>query len=210
VAAAAYASKTVWLDVWVTVKTYNSAWYNGGDTSAANSYEPACSVDSTALYNTAKFRSGNVNANRFSGDQYRVLFADNGPGALTSLNIATAGGWTLTEKAAGFKLTNTSVGEIEMNWAIESPVLTCTDHAKHNVPANTLGVVRYMPAASGDYTYRNQNGSAVSYGVWNPQGSTVFQPVSRLVNGAFYVKGSANAPASFFTNFPSTITVEKP
>lgn len=209
VAAAAYQSKTVWFDIWVTVNTYNRAWYWGGDPALADSYEPACGVESTGGFNTAKFRSANVNANRYAGDQYRVSFADNGPGSLSSLDIAAGGGWTLTNSAASFKLTNDSIGEVELNWNFESPVLTLTDHAKHNSPTGALGVVRYMPAASGDYTYRNQNGSSISFGVWNPQGSTIFQPVSRRINNVFVVKGSANAPASMFANFPSTITVEK-
>ena len=197
----AYTSQSVWMDVWVTVTTYGSAWYNGGSVSNANSFEPVCQVDSTALFNTAKFRSGNANANRYAGDQYRLNFADHGLGGLTSLDVATAGGWTLTNFLASFKLVKNTVGQVEMNWSLESPVLT--------IYSNTYGVVRYMPSASTDYTYRNQNGSSINYGVWNPQASTAFQPVAIMINGTFYPKGSSQAPASYFTNFPTSITVEK-
>lgn len=201
VPAAAYTSQTVWMDVWVTVTTYRAAWYNGGSASSANSYEPVCQVDSTALFNTAKFRSGNANANRYAGDQYRVVFADHGLGGAGSIDIANGGGWTLTNALAGFKLVKSGVGQIEMNWSLESPVLTLW--------SDTYGAVRYMSSASSDYTYRNQNGSVINYGVWNPQGSTTFQPVAIMINQAFYPKGSANAPASLFTNFPTSLTVEK-
>lgn len=197
----AYPGKTVWLDIWVTVKTYNRAWYWSGDPSLPGSYEPVCQIDSTALFDRARFRSGNVNANRFSGDQYRLNFADNGPDGLSTLNVATAGGWTATNKTLSFDVVKATTGSIDLNWSFESPVLTFA--------SNTHGVVRYMPSGSSDYTYRNQNGSAINYGVWNPQGSTTFQPVAIMINQAFYTRGSANAPASLFTNFPSSITVEK-
>jgi hypothetical protein len=204
-----YKSQTVWFDIWVTVKTYNSAAYIGGNQSSPGSYEPVCQVDSNALFNRAVFRRANVNAKRYVGDAYRFTFPDNEPGGQSTLSATTGSGWTATSTNAGLSINNATHGIVSLNWSTESPVLTCTLNSKLNSPAGAGASMRYLPTSPGTYGHRNQNGSSVSYGVWNPQGSTTFQQVARQVGSVFVVKGSANAPASLFTGFPSTITVEK-
>lgn len=204
-----YKSQTVWFDIWVTVKTYNRAAYISGNPSSAGSYEPVCQVDSMALLNRAIFRRANVNAKRYVGDAYRFTFPDNGPGGQSTLSATTGSGWTATTTNAGLSINNDTHGIVSLNWGTESPVLTCTLYSKINSPVGAGASMTYLPTLPGHYAHRNQNGSSISFGVWNPQGSTTFQQVARQVGNTFAVKGSANAPSSLFTGFPSTITVEK-
>lgn len=204
-----YKSQTVWFDIWVTVKTYNAAWYLGGSASSPGSYEPVCQVDTNALLNRAVFKRANVNAKRYVGDAYRFTFPDNGPGGQSTLSATTGSGWTATPTNAGLSFNHATHGIVSLNWSTESPVLTCTLYSKINSPLGSGASMRYLPAPSTPYRHRNQNGSVISYGCWNPQGSTTFQQVSREAGNTFLVKGSSNAPSSLFTGFPSTITVEK-
>ena len=204
-----YDNQSVWFDIWVTVKTYNSGAWIGGDPAYFGSYEPVCQIDSKGLLNRAIFSRANVNAKRYVGDSYRFNFADNGPDGLASLDATTGGGWAAASTSGGLSFNKNTTGIVSLNWTTESPVLTCTIYSKNNSPAGAAASMRYLPESPNTYTHLNQNGSAVSYGVWDPQGSTVFKQVSRQVANLFVTKGSANAPASLFTGFPSTITVEK-
>ena len=208
ITAGSYEGKTVWFDIWVTVRTFNRPRYYGGDPTAAASYYPACSVAPFAPHHRSRFNFANVNGKRYDGDQYRVTFSDNGPGGASTLDVATGGGWTLTNSSAGFKLVKAGTGAIELNWLVESPVLTCSIDAKINSPSGASGNMRYLPSGT-QYRHRNDNNSVIDYGEWNPQGTTVFNQVARAFGSTYYTKGSANSPASFFTGFPGTITIEK-
>lgn len=203
-----YPGKSVWFDIWVTVRVVNRTRFHIGDPTLASSYYPACQIDPYAQHHRSRFNSANVNAKRFVGDQYRITFADNGPGGLSTLNVANGGGWALTESNAGFSLVKAGTGAISLNWTTESPVLTCLIDAKLNQPYAGNNAMRYLPAGS-MYSHRNNNNTVIDYGEWNPQGSTVFNQVARALGSTYYTKGSSTTPASFFTEFPSTITVEK-
>lgn len=203
-----YTSQSVLFDIWVTVKTYNRAAYIAGDPAAAGSYQPVCQIDPVGLLNRARFVSGNVNAKRDAGDSYRFTFADNGPGGLSTLSATTGSGWVATTTSAGFTVTHSSIGSVALSWDSEAPRIICTINSMANNPSGAGASVRYLPSSS-NYRHRNQNGSSVAFGEWNPQGSTSFQQTGRQVFNVFATKGSANAPASLFSGFPSSITVEK-
>lgn len=205
--AGAYKGKSVWFDLWVTVTVTNRPSTYNGDPTNWQSYAPAAQIYYYAQHHRSRFLSASVNAKRHSGDQYRVTFADNGPGGASSLDVATGGGWTLTSTASGFQLVKPTVGIIELNWSVEVPILTCTIDAKLNSPTGFGSNMRYFPNGT-DYRYRHADNSYVDYGTWNPQGTTVFKQIARGVGSGYREKGP-NWPASAFTGFPSTITVEK-
>jgi hypothetical protein len=203
-----YQGKSVWFDIWVTVRTVNRTRFHIGDPTLASSYYPACSVAPFAPHHRSRFNSANVNARRFVGDQYRITFSDNGPGGLSTLDVASGGGWTLTETNAGFSLVKAGTGSISLNWTTEAPVLTCLIDSRLNLPQTGNNAMRYLPAGT-VYAHRNDNNSLVQYGEWNPQGTTVFNQVARALGSTYFVKGMNSTPASFFNGFPGTITVEK-
>lgn len=208
IAAGSYQSKSVWFDLWVSARVVNRPSDAFGDPSSWTGYFPVAQVSNYAEHHRSRFNYANVNAKRYVGDLYKITFSDNGPGGLSELNVASGGGWALVDSVAGFKMTKVGTGSVELNWSTESPVLTCSIDAKINSPAGASGNMRYLPAGS-EYQHRNQNNSVIQYGTWNPQGTTVFQQVARAFGSTYYTKGSASAPASFFTGFPTTITVEK-
>jgi len=208
ITAGAYAGKTVWFDLWVTVRTVNNPRYYGGDSTLASSYYPACSVAPFAPHHRSRFNSVNVNARRFVGDQYKITFSDNGPGGLSTLDVASGGGWTLTESNAGFSLVKAGTGSISLNWTTETPVLTCSLDSRLNMPQTGNNAMRYLPSGT-RYSYRNDNNSVINYGEWNPQETTVFSQVARALGSTYFLKGANSTPASFFTGFPGSITVEK-
>lgn len=208
ITAGSYQGKSVWFDLWVTVRTVNRTRFHIGDPTLASSYYPACSVAPFAPHHRSRFNSANVNGRRFVGDQYRITFSDNGPGGLSTLNVASGGGWTLTETNAGFSLVKAGTGSISLNWTTEAPVLTCLIDARLNLPQTGNNAMRYLPSGT-VYAHRNDNNSVINYGEWNPQGTTVFNQVARALGSTYFVKGANGTPVSFFTNFPGTITVEK-
>jgi hypothetical protein len=208
ITAGSYQGKTVWFDLWVTVRTVNRTRFHIGDPTLASSYYPACSVAPFAPHHRSRFNSANVNARRFVGDQYRITFSDNGPGGLSTLDVASGGGWTLTETNAGFSLVKAGTGSISLNWMTEAPVLTCLIDSRLNLPQTGNNAMRYLPSGT-VYSHRNDNNSVVRYGEWNPQGTTVFNQVARALGSTYFVKGMNSTPASFFNGFPGTITVEK-
>lgn len=207
IAAGSYQGKSVWFDLWVTISVFNRP--SDGDTSKWWTFLPMGQITYYAQHYGARFNSANANANVFTGDQYRVTFSDNGPGGASTLDVATGGGWTLTTTNAGFKLIKAGTGAIELNWAVESPVLTCSIDAKINSPLTGASAnMRYLPSGT-EYQHRNDNNTVIQYGTWNPQGATVFTQVARAFGSSYFTKGSANVLPSYFTGFPSTITVEK-
>lgn len=209
VTAGSYQGKSVWFDLWTSVRVINQVSTNSGDPTHFWSYYPAAQITYYAQHYGARFNSANANANVFTGDQYRVTFSDNGPGGASTLDVATGGGWTLTSTNAGFKLIKAGTGAIELNWAVESPVLTCSIDAKINSPLTGASAnMRYLPSGT-EYQHRNDNNTVIQYGTWNPQGATVFTQVARAFGSSYFTKGSANVLPSYFTGFPTTITVEK-
>jgi hypothetical protein len=208
ITAGSYQAKTVWFDLWVTVRTINRTRFHIGDPTLASSYFPACSVAPFAPHHRSRFSSANVNANRYVGDQYRITFSDNGPGGAETLDVASGDGWTLTESNTGFNLAKSGVGSINLNWLTEAPVLTCVLDSRLNLPQTGNNAMRYLPAGT-QYAYRNDNNSLINYGEWNPQGTTVFNQVARALGSTYFLKGANSTPASFFTGFPGSITVEK-
>jgi hypothetical protein len=199
---------TVEIDLWLTI-----------DTTLADPANPRTLAPLEATLNanmqTMAFNFADTNKKRRASDKYRLDFADNGIGGLSSLTLETAAGWTATNQAAAVTVSKAATGSVRLDWGVECPVIIYNATAKNESPSGTTGVVKYYPVDSGDYDGAVlSSGAKLTPGVWNARGSTTFFPAGRLLstNGQYALAGDSASTGAFsgmFDGFPSSITVVK-
>jgi len=157
------------------------------------------------------FNSLNAQRKRRSGDKYRLTFSSNGPGGVTDLTLEPQTDWSFQQTTATMiqmtKTAGTGTGNrVWFDWGKEIPEIIVNKQITSPVVAMFM---RYLPSSSGHY---GQIDGASTPGVWNPQGTTSFsvrgveKPNGRGGTGYF---DSSSYPSSYFSSYPTSITVEK-
>lgn len=197
--------QTIEIDFWVLVDTAGGPYAENG----ADQEWPVCRTDMVAAFTRAEMRA-NVRDVRGT---YQLTFSDGGPQPSIILNEQP--GWTYTSDASSRTLSNAE-WSISLDWSREYAQVRVVQYSQYNVPTGGGGGMIYLPANSGHYEgLEFRSGLIVQPGVWNSQGSTVFSIRQRQMQPTFYSSQNATEhgetwlPSSYFTGFPSAVTVER-
>lgn len=208
------------VDYWYKLSvTQNEGWYNaasgidGRPVAIVGAGMTSRDPRTQAFEWRAVFNGINAQAKQYVGDVYRLTFNANGPGGATTLDLQAQANWSFVQTTSTSilmtKTSGTGTGEwVSFNWGREIPELRIKKNT--TPPYGTQPIIRVLPASSGDY---EQIDSASTPGIWNPLSTTTFSVIglngtnfATLVNGFF---DSSVFPASYFTAFPSSVTVQK-
>lgn len=211
--------KSIKWDVWFEIRQErNSATSHTMTAVAYHSYKNV--FQRLVADSFAYLGYSDANLKRKNTDTYTLTFSDNGPGGASSLTFQATTGWEFVQQSiTGYWMRHTATGDVcEMSWNHEHPEIRIYKTSQVNVPSgNYDGWLRYFPSASGHYdsvsllagVAPGGSNDPYEYGVWNPNGSTTFEPQGRLYqfqNEYFITLNHYPDPAA---NFPATITVTK-
>ena len=162
------------------------------------------SLDARMIFNSAVTPIGPRRVRRMS-----LSFSDYAPAGASVLALRNDGAWVATESPTSISLVN-GVFTVKFDWGREIPYIEFTDTTKTGTPSGMPGVMRYFPAATGDFDSMYLGPSLTAeYGLWNPSSSMVFNNRSRSSGGSSpawwdtqYFASSYIAPG-----FPASITV---
>lgn len=205
--------KTVEFDLWIET----AIWFN---TPPASAFEivnanPAC------RYARTSFQYGNAAEKRTCGKNWKLTFSEAFDG-LSEIVLGEQSGWTYTRYGGRLTLFKnpTSAVAIWLYWNSEYACLALANNALNNSPSGTGAMMRYFPADSGHYKLSTlANGFQPLPGIWNPSAATVFSLRQRehshtfgnwaTENGGYRIGTTQYTwPSNYFSNFPTTVTVE--
>lgn len=158
--------------------------------------------------------NGALTRARYEFHKLDMVFSNNGPGGLQSLKL----GDYYNGLGSGVPKVSIAVAGIAI-------IFDATREIPFIELAYSLSLrVRYYPTDSGHYEtmlmrdnlygglFPPVGTTPVAYGVWNPQQATVFSAPHRLtdvvLSGAFAWLAPPTLPASYFTDFPASITLQ--
>jgi hypothetical protein len=212
------ANDVVEFDYWYEMNCTRSENYQAGQISPTGPQAAIVGACPNSWYSLrpnmmfrAVFNSVNVQSKRASGDKYHLTFSDNGPGGVTELTLEPQADWSFQQTTATMiqmtKTAGTGTGNrVWFNWGKEIPEIIVNKQVTSPVVAMFM---RYLPADSGHYL---QIDGASTPGVWDPQGSSVFN-VRGVEAGNFWggvgYMDSSTYPSQYFSSYPASITVEK-
>jgi hypothetical protein len=193
--------QTVEIDFWVYIDTGGGPYETQGPGSSTRAL---CNIDYQSAFARADLK---VNTRNISGS-YELTFSSLGPEP--SIVLESQSGWTYSSTAFSKTLSN-AAWTLTLDWSGEYAKLLVTKVSENNVPSGASSVMRYYPADSSDYDgVEFTNGYIAKPGVWDWESTTVFSLRQRKLNtSAHATEGSDSVASSFFTAFPTSITVGK-
>jgi len=204
-------------DYWYEMNCTRSEGYQSGHVSGLSAEAAIVGACPNSWYSLrpnlmfrAAFNSLNVQSKRRTGDKYRLTFSSNGPGGVTELTLEPQTDWSFQQTTATMiqmtKTAGTATGNrVWFNWGKEIPEIVINKQ----ITSPVAMFMRYLPADSNHYL---QMDGATTPGVWNPRGSSVFS-VRGIEGpngwGGIGYMDSSSYPSSYFSSYPTSITVEK-
>ena len=208
-----YRGKTVEFDLWL--RTAIKFTTPPGSSFEIVNVNPAC------RYNRSTFQYGNAAEKRTCGKTWKLTFSEAFDG-LSEIILQDQSGWTYDRQGSYLTLFKNPISAVAiwLHWGAEYCCLTLGNNSLNNSPSGTGSMMRYMPADSGHYKLSTMaNGFQPLPGVWNPAAATVFALRQRehshtfgnwATEGGGYKIGETQYtwPSNYFSNFPTTVTVE--